>query len=224
MYKHLKILALSVALGSLSGCANLFNSSVGPEGQPIIITDGKATAIEAKTQTKTVTTHKSQQALEIYNPQGNQIKETVIAEASALPTYASTSKVKCNFDNDKASALAQALASKMAQTLANESGKIYVSPTVISDEYSDCAHDLSNTIASALSSSGNFETVSTNIAVAQNQGSSLMIPSLIRQCKAHNIPYVAISVIQKHNGKAKFSLRIIRVQDGVTLSQNSNNI
>lgn len=284
MNKKITVLALSVALGSLSGCANLFDSSIGPEGYDVIVTDGKALAVEShkNTTTKAVTskpnlalennsnatsqgnlkagqvvpyipdrttdTYKvtpfsnlnenyaqkleETKALETQKAQDTpiveeaKVQEVVIEEASELPVYASSSNIatKCNLDNDKASNEARNLALSIAKKLIQTSGKLYVAPTVIADEYSDCAQDVSSVIASSLASNGNFEVISANLQVGQNQGSSLLIPSLIRQCKAQNIPYLNISVIQKVNGKANVSVRVIRVQDGITLSQMSKSL
>lgn len=287
MNKKITILALSAsaALGLLNGCANIFDSSVGPEGYDVIVTDGKASVVEThKNTAKAAPQQKNENAaLEQYSPSpysgnlksgqvmpyipdspvdnskvtpfsdlnGNyaqslennkaletqstpdavkteevQAKEVIIEEASELPIYASSSNIasKCNLDNNKASNAARSMALSIAKKLSQTTGKIYVASTVIADEYSDCAQDVSGVVASALAGNGNFDVITANSQIGQNQGSSLLIPALIRQCKAQNIPYLNISVIQKVNGKPSVSVRVIRVHDGITLSQLSNSL
>lgn len=287
MKKNITILALSAsaALGLLNGCANFFDSSVGPEGYDVIVTDGKASVVEThKNTAKAAPQQKNEaKALEKYAPspysgtlQAGQVvpyipdspadnskatpfsnltdnyaqslenstapeaqatpeavkteqapaPEVIIEEASELPIYASSSNIaaKCSLDNNKASSAARSMALSIAKKLSQTAGKLYVASTVVADEYSDCAQDVSSVVASALAGNGNFEIISANSQIGQNQGSSLLIPSLIRQCKAQNIPYLNISVIQKVNGKPTVSVRVIRVHDGITLSQMSTSL
>lgn len=287
MNKKITILALSAsaALGLLNGCANFFDSSVGPEGYDVIVTDGKASVVETHKNTAKANPQQKNDnaALEKYSPSpysGNlkagqvmpyipdspadnsnaaplstlndsydqsledskaletpkapeaakaeeaPAKEVIIEEASELPTYASSSNIasKCNLDNDKASNAARSMALSIAKKLSQTTGRLYVASTVIADEYSDCAQDVSSVVASALAGNGNFEIISANSQIGQNQGSSLLIPALIRQCKAQNIPYLNISVIQKVNGRPTVSVRVIRVHDGITLSQMSTSL
>lgn len=110
----------------------------------------------------------------------------------------------------------------VARLRANQ-GLIYVAPTIIDQEYSDCLTDLSPAIKIGLNNNQNFQLTSGNTnlnnVVSQNIGSATILPSLIHQCRAASIPYLVISQVKKSGENASLSIRIIRTEDGITLTQ-----
>ncbi len=106
--------------------------------------------------------------------------------------------------NTEASGLARALIKELALRLRNESGNIYVAPTIIDSEYQDCVEDLSTALQDGLVGSTSFylvpATTNLNNVIAQNIGSATILP-------------------KKAGDKAALTIRIIRTEDGITLSQ-----
>ena len=96
-------------------------------------------------------------------------------------------------------------------------------PTIIDREYEDCVSDLSSAIQDGLVGNASFEvvpaTTNLNNIIAQNIGSATILPSMIHQCRAADIPYLVVSQIRKTGDKAALTLRIIRTSDGITLNQ-----
>ncbi len=139
----------------------------------------------------------------------------------ALPTYATVSgRQTCSASlGNTAKMAASQLTAELLKKLSVDHGKIYCAPTVISDEYQDCVDDVSSQIKKATADSVNFEPVSSEVKVAQNEGSSTLIPRTVRECRRLDIPYVAVSVVRKSGGIPVLTVRIIRVQTGVTLNQ-----
>ena len=139
----------------------------------------------------------------------------------ALPTYATVSgRQTCSASlGNTAKTAASQLTAELLKKLSVDHGKIYCAPTVISDEYQDCVDDVSSQIKKATADSVNFEPVSSEVKVAQNEGSSTLIPRTVRECRRLGIPYVAVSVVRKSGGIPVLTVRIIRVQTGVTLNQ-----
>ena len=139
----------------------------------------------------------------------------------ALPTYATVSgRQTCSASlGNTAKTAASQLTAELLKKLSVDHGKIYCAPTVISDEYQDCVDDVSPQIKKATADSVNFEPVSSEVKVAQNEGSSTLIPRTVRECRRLDIPYVAVSVVRKSGGIPVLTVRIIRVQTGVTLNQ-----
>lgn len=139
----------------------------------------------------------------------------------ALPTYATVSgRQTCSASlGNTAKTAASQLTAELLKKLRVDHGKIYCAPTVISDEYQDCVDDVSPQIKKATADSVNFEPVSSEVKVAQNEGSSTLIPRTVRECRRLDIPYVAVSVVRKSGGIPVLTVRIIRVQTGVTLNQ-----
>lgn len=125
--------------------------------------------------------------------------------------------------NAEATGLARALIKELSARLRAESGNIYVAPTIVDREYQDCIRDLSYSIEDGLADSQTFTVVpaTTNLSniISQNIGSATILPNLIHQCRASSIPYLVVSQIKKTGGKAALTLRIIRTEDGITLSQ-----
>lgn len=142
-------------------------------------------------------------------------------DIKALPTYATVSgRQTCSAAlGSAANTVASELTAELLKKLSVDHGKIYCAPTVISDEYQDCVDDVSSYIKKAAAESGNFEPVSSEVKVAQNEGSSTLIPRTVRECRRLDIPYVAVSVVRKSGGVPVLTVRIIRVQTGVTLTQ-----
>ena len=150
------------------------------------------------------------------------VDDETAREVSDLPDYATVSgRQSCPVSlgqsaSDKASELTKALTSKLNV----DKGAIYVAPTVIPDEYSDCVSDVSSVIASALSASGKFLVADpAKVQVAQNRGSATLIPRMVRECRRNGIPYLAVSVVHKIGGRVSITVRIIRADTGVTLTQ-----
>ena len=125
--------------------------------------------------------------------------------------------------NAEATGLARALIKELSARLRAESGNLYVAPTIVDREYQDCIRDLSYSIEDGLADSQTFTVVpaTTNLSniISQNIGSATILPNLIHQCRASSIPYLVVSQIKKTGGKAALTLRIIRTEDGITLSQ-----
>ena len=125
--------------------------------------------------------------------------------------------------NAEATGLARALIKELSARLRSESGNMYVAPTIVDREYQDCIRDLSYSIEDGLADSQTFTVVpaTTNLSniISQNIGSATILPNLIHQCRASSIPYLVVSQIKKTGGKAALTLRIIRTEDGITLSQ-----
>ena len=123
----------------------------------------------------------------------------------------------------EASGLARSLIAELAGRLRSEQGKIFVGPTIIDREYEDCISDLSGAIKDGLASNSSFEVVAAttnlNNIIAQNIGSATILPSMIHQCRAADIPYLVVSQVRKTGDKAALTLRIIRTADGITLNQ-----
>ncbi len=125
--------------------------------------------------------------------------------------------------NAEATGLARALIKELSARLRAESGNMYVAPTIVDREYQDCIRDLSYSIEDGLADSQTFSvvpaTTNLNNIISQNIGSATILPNLIHQCRASSIPYLVVSQIKKTGGKAALTLRIIRTEDGITLSQ-----
>lgn len=125
--------------------------------------------------------------------------------------------------NAEATGIARALIKELSARLRAESGNMYVAPTIVDREYQDCIRDLSYSIEDGLADSQTFTVVpaTTNLSniISQNIGSATILPNLIHQCRASSIPYLVVSQIKKTGGKAALTLRIIRTEDGITLSQ-----
>lgn len=125
--------------------------------------------------------------------------------------------------NSEATGIARTLVRELATRLHKEGGNIYVAPTIIDREYKGCVGNLSTAIQDGLSSSDNFQVTQGNVNLsniaAQNAGSATVLPSIIHQCRAANIPYLVVSQIKKSGDKAALSLRIIKTDDGITLGQ-----
>ena len=125
--------------------------------------------------------------------------------------------------NAEATGLARALIKELSVRLRAESGNMYVAPTIVDREYQDCIRDLSYSIEDGLADSQTFTvvpaTTNLNNIISQNIGSATILPNLIHQCRASSIPYLVVSQIKKTGGKAALTLRIIRTEDGITLSQ-----
>ncbi len=152
--------------------------------------------------------------------------EQNIDDAYELPTYASSSLLNsnCDFDKNNAYTIARNLSLSLAKRLLNEQGAMYVAPTVISDEYSDCLNDLSSIVAQGMAANGNFEISTVNVGAGQNAGSSTLIPALVRACRSNQIPYLNVTVVRKTASKPSLSMRVIRVKDGITLAQQTQSL
>ena len=117
------------------------------------------------------------------------------------------------------------IAYEQANRLKNDKGPIYIAPTVIPSDMSDCVKDVSSAVSAAFKAQGLEVVQSTNVEVAQNQGSSTVIPSLVRACKSSGIPLLNVSVLRVVGGdKHAITIRNIRVKDGITLVQNTNSL
>ena len=117
------------------------------------------------------------------------------------------------------------IAYEQANRLKNDKGPIYIAPTVIPSDMSDCVKDVSSAISCAFRAQGREVVQATNVGVAQNQGSSTVIPSLVRACKSSGIPLLNVSVLRVIGGeKHAITIRNIRVKDGITLVQNTNSL
>lgn len=151
------------------------------------------------------------------NQQGPQNQSVYALEEISNQRSCSTSL------NAEATGLSRALIKELASRLRSEGGDIYIAPTIIDREYQDCIRDLSPAMQDGLAGSQSFTVVpaTTNLSniISQNRGSATILPNLIHQCRAASIPYLAVSQIKKTGDKAALTLRIIRIEDGITLSQ-----
>ncbi len=150
-----------------------------------------------------------------------------------LPTYASSSDMaqkSCNvvlYENAKSAVYE--LTKQIEERVRVTSGKIYIASTIIPDQYIDCIGDLSDVIKTALASSTKFEVLEGQEAkylnlVAQNKGSASVIPLIIREARAKEIPYVATAIVRVIGKSPVVTVRFIKALDGVTLSQSYKKI
>ncbi|MGN1281775.1 MAG: hypothetical protein ACI4UM_07725 [Succinivibrio sp.] len=175
--------------------------------------DGKAQDYSQIVQTDN--TVKEEAEVEIVNSLGNNL--------TSLST--SSGSDKCGTVSiSSASATAYKIVRSQATRLQNEVGPIYIAPTVIPDDLSDCVTDLSGVIRQALAQSGVQTVSSSGIAVSQNSGSSSMIPSLVRACRQAGIPLINVSVIRHIGPKVVINIRNMRAKDGITLVQNTTQL
>lgn len=153
----------------------------------------------------------------MYQQQNQNNRPYVAVEELSTNSSCSTSL------NAEATGLARALIKELSARLRSESGNMYVAPTIVDREYQDCIRDLSYSIEDGLAGSQTFTVVpaTTNLSniISQNIGSATILPNLIHQCRASSIPYLVVSQIKKTGDKAALTLRIIRTEDGITLSQ-----
>ena len=150
------------------------------------------------------------------------VDEETAQQISDLPDYATASgRQTCPAAlGASAQSAAEELAKVLSGKLNIDKGAVFCAPTVIPDEYSDCIQDVSATVASGLAASGKFDMAdSGRVQVAQNSGSSMLIPAYVRECRRNSIPYLAVSVVRKIGGKVSLTVRIIRADTGVTLTQ-----
>lgn len=151
------------------------------------------------------------------------LDQETVAEISKLPDYATTSgRQTCPVSyGTSAKAAASALTTELLQKLTSDHGNIFIAPTVIPEEYSDCIDNVASEVKKAAAQSKNFTPVAddTVSSVAQNSGSSTLIPATVRECRRRDIPYLAVSVVRISGGSPVLTVRIIRVATGVTLTQ-----
>ncbi|MGN0908756.1 MAG: hypothetical protein ACI4NA_03975 [Succinivibrio sp.] len=155
------------------------------------------------------------------------VDEETAQQISDLPDYATASgRQTCPASlGSSAQSAASELGKALAGKLNIDKGAVFCAPTVIPDEYSDCISDVSAAVASALAASGKFDMAdSGRVQVAQNSGSAMLIPAYVRECRRNGIPYLAVSVVRKIGGKVSLTLRILRADTGVTLTQSYRRI
>lgn len=125
--------------------------------------------------------------------------------------------------HQEASGLSRVLIQELVSRLRTEPGDVFVAPTIVSPDYTECVRDLSPSIKDGLSNSQVFSvvpgTTNLNNVISQNIGSNTILPNLIHYSRAAHIPYLITSNIKKTGDKAALTIRIIRTEDGITLSQ-----
>ena len=147
--------------------------------------------------------------------------------ATSLPNYASGSSfanASCDLGlNTRAKEAAVKLAKALSGRINVDPGQIYVAQSVIPDKYLDCIDDVAKAVASGLVNAPSFNSVTTEHdkmhISSQNIGSARLIPQLVRQCRSHDIPYLAITIVKDIGTTPTLTLRLIRVETGITLSQ-----
>lgn len=144
--------------------------------------------------------------------------------ATTAQDFQSGNDGRCSLNlNQEASGLSRVLIKELAERLRTEPGDVFVAPTTISPDYTGCIRDLSSAIKDGLAGSQVFNvvpgTTNLNNVISQNIGSNTILPNLIHYSRAASIPYLITSNIRKTGGKAALTLRIIRTEDGITLSQ-----
>lgn len=150
------------------------------------------------------------------------VDENTADEIAELPDYATASgRQTCPINlNESAASAASLLTAQLLAKLQSDTGEMYAAPTVIPDEYADCIKDVSLYVAKQITASNRFSYAKgSDIRVSQNAGSSSLIPRTVRECRRLNIPYLAVSVVRKLGGNVALTVRIIRVNTGVTLTQ-----
>ncbi len=145
-----------------------------------------------------------------------------------LPDYAATAEID-NCDLRVAGDIVdktRLLCARLVNRLQVDSGAAYAAPTAIPAKYSDCVPDLSPLINQTLRENERSSLIAIDdvsllnrLQSDQSNPSESSIPKLIRLSRAHNVPYLVTSSIREVGGKAALTIRIIRVQDGVTLAQ-----
>lgn len=121
-------------------------------------------------------------------------------------------------------ARATALTQRLAARLNVETGAAYLAPTAIPTVYQECVGDLRSAVRLGLNAANSplipLESGSSQErGVSQNAGSATVLPQLIRACRQQGIPYLVLSTLREVGGKAALTVRMVRIADGVTLSQ-----
>ncbi len=153
------------------------------------------------------------------------------AAVATLPDYASGSKPAataaktCATEIGDAHAGALSLSKQIASKLKVEPGMIYVSPTVIPDAYADCVDDVSSEVKQGLATNSSFQIASDQYdqigsAVSQNSGSSAVVPLMVRAARQAGVPYLAVPSVHRVSDDVRLTIRVVKVQNGITLHQN----
>lgn len=124
-------------------------------------------------------------------------------------------------DSSVAQNKAYTIATAQAKRISPDLGTIYVAPTIVPEELHECITDLSKPISTALNENSHKAISSGKLRISQNQGSSTLIPSLVRACRQNNVPLLNVSIIRKTGSKYMLNIRNIRVHDGITIVQTS---
>lgn len=146
-----------------------------------------------------------------------------------LPNYASDSNLanlNCDISlQTKAQSIAYELTANLIERYNGAKEHVYVASTIINSKASDCLSDVKNEITQALVQKPRLTVINDNkIADSYAAASQSSIPNLIAQCRKNNIPYLVISNIKDRGNNISLNIRFIRVNDGITLFQNSKNI
>lgn len=142
---------------------------------------------------------------------------------TSVPEYrANNGRCSLNLQQE-ASGIARVLIQELVSRLRTEPGDVFVAPTTVSQDYNECVRDLSPSIKDGLIGNQVFSvvpgTTNLNNVISQNIGSNTILPNLIHYSRAARIPYLITSNIKKTGDKAALTIRIIRTEDGITLSQ-----
>lgn len=214
----------------LAGCSNL-NDIFAPQSEEA---PPPPKVEEAKAEVIVNPNYKEPPAFDL--PAGDDVellvfnKEETQSETAAtmLPDYAATAEVdSCDLRVagdivDKT----RLLCARLVNRLQVDSGAAYAAPTAIPAKYSDCVPDLSPLINQTLRENEGRSLIAigdvsllNQLQSAQTGSGEAAIPNLIRQCRAHDVPYLIASSIREVGGSPALTIRIVRVQDGVTLAQ-----
>lgn len=131
---------------------------------------------------------------------------------------------RCSLNlHQEASGVARVLIQELVTRLRTQPGDVFVAPTIVSQSYNECVKDLSLAIKDGLAQQNTLTvvpgTTNLNNVISQNIGSNTILPNLIHYSRAANIPYLITSQVRKTGDKAALTIRIIRTDDGITLSQ-----
>lgn len=125
--------------------------------------------------------------------------------------------------NQEASGVARTLIKELVSRLRTEPGDVFIAPTIVSQSYQGCVKDLRLAIRDGLNGNETLNvvagTTNLNNIISQNIGSNTILPNLIHYSRAASIPYLITSQVRKTGDKAALTIRIIRTEDGITLSQ-----
>lgn len=169
-------------------------------------------------------TNQKEQSIELIpTDTDNETRPQGVAEN--LPSYASYSQMSgqnCDITlGTSATTAAADITTNLVKRYNGPHEYIYVAPTLIPDEYIDCISDLSGTINNAIKNINRFRAVENDkLNISYQAYSPTFIPSLIRECRKANIPYLVISQIKNMGNKPALNIRFIRVNDGITIFQN----
>ncbi|HAR80601.1 MAG TPA: hypothetical protein DCR21_07180 [Succinivibrionaceae bacterium] len=152
-------------------------------------------------------------------------KDETLDEVKQMPDFASSSNLNSSCKpslNEAVQKNSELLAKELSARLNVAPGDIFVANTVIPDELLDCIKDSSGAVKRGFTSESKF-TVNESLKSTAD-GRATIVPQIMRIARQEKIPYLAVTVIKKVAGKFRVTMRVLRVVDGITLTQNYKNL